>query len=61
MTDKAWIRPGRSIEPGTAWLSGVIVTTLSGGVAVLSASVLGTILVAVSAVAGLVVVLGLLR
>ncbi|MET7768368.1 hypothetical protein [Nocardia sp. NPDC005366] len=54
-------RPGpRRIETGSAWLSGLIVATLSGGVAVLSASVLSAVFVAFGITVALALALGFL-
>ncbi|MBH0777721.1 hypothetical protein, partial [Nocardia bovistercoris] len=60
MTDKTTTPSARSLEPGTAWLSGLIVATLTGGVAVLSASVLSAVLVALGITAALALALGFL-
>ncbi|MBH0779407.1 hypothetical protein [Nocardia bovistercoris] len=51
----------RTLDSGSAWLSGLIVTALTGGVAVLSASILAAIAVAVGISAALALTIGLMH
>lgn len=51
----------RTLDPGSAWLSGLIVTALTGGVVVLSASILSAIAVAFGISAALALTIGLMH
>ncbi|MET8654338.1 hypothetical protein [Nocardia aurea] len=55
--------PDRSpkFEPGTAWLSGLIVTTLTTGVVIMSASVVAAVLIAFGMAVALAAALGFFR
>ncbi|WP_405181972.1 hypothetical protein OG225_13310 [Nocardia sp. NBC_01377] len=50
-----------NFEPGTAWLSGLIVTTLSTGVVIMSASVAAAVLIAFGMAFALAAALGFFR